>query len=157
MPMLLNRGWIKRNRNQPSHQDMSYEVKFLNESHIKDIIKLQEIVIHNLKDREIFQVRSSHYLLSHLMMERSAIGVFTDDGLIAYSILHFPGDSEDNFGLDICLPTNELHDVVHLATVAVHPACRGNSLQKTMYAVSLDIAEKMGYVHASLQPTYCIL
>jgi len=53
------------------------------------------------------------------------IGIFTDDGLIAYNVLYFPGVDGDNFGTDIALPSDELDKVVHLETVAVHPAFRG--------------------------------
>ncbi|WP_348304948.1 hypothetical protein [Methanothrix sp.] len=77
-------------------------------------------------------------------MENSIIGVFTNDGLIAYSVLYFPGDRKDSFGIDIGLERDELDKVVHLATVAVHLA-RGNSLQKLMQGIHLDTAMQLGY------------
>ncbi|NTV28408.1 MAG: hypothetical protein HGA93_07025, partial [Methanothrix sp.] len=36
---------------------------------------------------------------------------------------------------------------VHLATVVVHPAYRGNSLQGMMQGIHLDVAQRMGYEH----------
>ncbi len=57
-------------------------------------------------------------------------------------------ENDDNFGDDIKLPPDELERVAHLATVAVHPAYRGNSLQSMMQGIHLDAAEKMGYEHA---------
>ena len=38
------------------------------------------------------------------------------------NVLFFPGVDGDNFGTDIDLPNDELDKVVHLETVAVHPA-----------------------------------
>lgn len=38
--------------------------------------------------------------------------------------------------------------MVHLATVTVHPAYRGNSLQSMMHGIHLEIARKMDYEHA---------
>ncbi len=81
-------------------------------------------------------------------MENSTIGTFTKEGLIAYSVLYFPGEREDNFGVDINLPQDELNKVVHLATVAVHPSYRGNSLQSMMQGIHLEAAQRIGYEHA---------
>lgn len=141
-------GVVKRNKNQPFQVDVKYEMRFMNESHLKDIISLQEIIINSLDDKEIFRTHSAEYFRDHLQVERSTSGVFTNDGLVAYSILYFPGENEDNFGSDINLPSDELCEVVHLATVAVHPAYRGNSLQSIMQRNHLDFARRMGYEHA---------
>lgn len=147
MPILPDMGWIKKNRNMSSQQDMRYEMRHIDERNLDGIMKLQDIVSQRLKDREIFRTHSADYFIAHLRMNSSSIGAFTDDGLIAYSILYFPGENEDNFGRDISLHADEMNRVAHLATVAVHPAYRGNSLQKSMYAVSLDAARKMGCKH----------
>ncbi len=90
---------------------------------------------------------SSQIFKDHFQMENSTIGTFTKDGLIAYSVLYFPGEKEDNFGADINLPREELDKVVHLATVAVHPAYRGNSLQSKMQGAHLRLIQKMGFEH----------
>lgn len=148
MHLLPNAGWIKKNRNLLSQKDMRYEMRLMNERDLDDIMELQAIASQSLKDREIFRTHAADYFVEHFQMGSYVIGTFTDDGLIAYSILYFPGDGEDNFGRDICLPMNELNKVAQLATVAVHPAYRGNSLQKTMFAVSLDEAKRLGFQHA---------
>ena len=83
-------------------------------------------------------------------MENSTIGTFTSDGLIAYSFLYLPGEWKDNFGADIDLPRNELNRVVHMATVAVHHAYRGNSLQSMMQGIHLGVAQRLGYDHACM-------
>lgn len=145
---LPNSGWIRKDKNLPSQQDMHYEMRSMNENDLEDIIELQSVVIQNMNDREIYRTHSIDYFIEHIQMGSYAIGTFTDDGLIAYSILYFPGENEDNFGRDILLPTEELDKVAQLATVAVHPAYRGNSLQKKMYAVSLDVAKGLGFQHA---------
>jgi ribosomal protein S18 acetylase RimI-like enzyme len=158
MPSLLRAGVLRKNRNFPMqknapyenthHEKMRYEMRFLDWSHLQDVVKLQEIVIHNLSDKEIFRTHPPKYFLEHFKMENSIIGVFTNDGLIAYSVLYFPGERKDSFGIDIGLERDELDKVVHLATVAVHPAYRGNSLQKQMQGIHLDTAMQLGYEHA---------
>ena len=147
MSSSIKAGIIKRNKNQPSQLDMQYEMRFMDESNLGDIMGLQEIIVHNLADKEIFRTHSSDYFQEHFQIENSIVGVFTEDGLVAYSILYFPGEREDNFGSDINLPHDELTKVVHLATVAVHPAYRGNSLQSMMHGIHLEVVKRMGYEH----------
>ncbi len=148
MSSLIKAGIIKRNKNLPSQQNIGYEMRFMDESHLKDIMRLQDIIIHSLADKEIFRTHSTDYFKEHFQIRNSTIGAFTDEGLIAYSVLYFPGEREDNFGTDINIPRDELRRVVHLATVAVHPAYRGNSLQSMMQGVHIEIAQKMDYEHA---------
>jgi len=147
MSSSIKAGIIKRNKNQPSQLDMQYEMRFMDESNLRDIMVLQEIIVHSLADKEIFRTHSSDYFQDHFQIENSTVGVFTEDGLVAYSILYFPGEREDNFGSDINLPHDELTKVVHLATVAVHPAYRGNSLQSLMHGIHLEVVKRMGYEH----------
>jgi len=148
MSSMIKAGIVRRNKNLPSQQDVGYEMRFMDESHLKDIMKLQDTIIHSLADKEIFRTHSRNYFKEHFQMENSTIGAFTNEGLIAYSVLYFPGEKEDNFGTDINLPRDELKRVVHLATVAVHPAYRGNSLQSMMQGVHIEIARKMDFEHA---------
>ena len=148
MSSLIKAGMIKKNRDLSTQQNMSYVMSFIDESYLMDIVELQEIIIHSLRDKEIFRTHPPDYFLDHFQMENSTIGTFTSDGLIAYSILYFPGDKEDSFGIDIRLARDELDKVVHLATVAVHPAYRGNSLQKLMQSIHLKMAKQLGYEHA---------
>ena len=103
---------IKRNKGSPLQADLSYEMRFVNESNLDEVMDLQEIVIHHLADKEIFRSHSADCFQEHLQMEKSAIGVFCQDGLIAYNIISFPGDGKDNFGLDINLPKDDLANVV---------------------------------------------
>lgn len=147
MSSSIKAGIIKRNKNQPLQLDMQYEMRFMDESNLRDIMGLQETIAQNLADREIFRTHSSDYFQDHFQIENSTVGVFTEDGLIAYSILYFPGEREDNFGSDINLPHDELTKVVHIATVAVHPAYRGNSLQSMMHGIHLEVVKRMGYEH----------
>ena len=86
---LPNSGWIRKDKNLPSQQDMHYEMRSMNENDLEDIIELQSVVIQNMNDREIYRTHSIDYFIEHIQMGSYAIGTFTDDGLIAYSILYF--------------------------------------------------------------------
>ncbi|MDD1741800.1 MAG: hypothetical protein LUQ47_00555 [Methanotrichaceae archaeon] len=71
----------------------------------------------------------------------------THDGLAAYSMIYFPGKSKENLGRDIGLCDIELEKVAHLQAIVVHPAYRGNSLQKRMTYHHLKIIWERGYKH----------
>jgi ribosomal protein S18 acetylase RimI-like enzyme len=144
---MIEYGNIKRHKGSLLQGELSYEMRFVDESNLYEMMNLQEIVIHHLADKEIFRSHSADYFQEHLQIEKSAIGVFCQDELIAYNILSFPGVCNDNFGLDINLPKDDLPNVVHLATIAVHPDFRGNSLQSKMQSAHLRIIANLGYNH----------
>jgi len=122
-------------------------MRFMDDSNLLEVMDLQGIIIQNLSDKEIFRTHSIDYFRDHFNVENAVIGIFTEDGLIAYNILYFPGENEDNFGADVNLPRDELDRVAHLATVAVHPAYRGNSLQSKMQGAHLKVIQEMGFEH----------
>ncbi len=140
-------GRITKNRGTPLQRGMSYEMRFIDESYLKDILDLQETIVRKLTDKEIFRARSPDQLSHLFQKECSFIGIFTDEGLIAYNGIDFPVFGEDNFGSDVSLPEEELDKVAHLATVAVHPDYRGNSLQKRMQSIHLRAIQDMGFEH----------
>ncbi len=147
MSSIIENGWVTKNKYTQLSEDILYQMRFIDESSLMDMMELQEVIVQNLRDKEIFRVHSPNYFEEHFKVENSVIGVFTEDGLVAYNVLFFPGLDSDNFGIDINLPREELNNVVHLETVAVHPAYRGNSLQRKMEAVHLNLIKEMGYEH----------
>jgi hypothetical protein len=123
---------------------------------MQEMLDLQELVVHHLPVPEIFRQHDRSYLQELFRRgqsaERSALGVTTRKGLIAYSIIHFPGLARDNLGRDIGLPERELEKVAHLQAAMVHPAYRGNGLQRKMAALHLHVIENLGYEHV-----YCTI
>jgi len=49
--------------------------------------------------------------------------------------------------VDINLPQSELKKVAHLKAVVVHPAYRGNELQKRLANIHLKVLQELGYEH----------
>jgi hypothetical protein len=126
---------------------ITLEIKFLQADSLPDLLGLQSVIAANLPCPEIFMLHDEKYLLEILRLERSVIGVTTDDRLIAYSIIRIPGLSHDNLGRDINLPKEELIKVAHLQAAAVHPDYRGNALQRKLTIAHLAVIEAMGYEH----------
>ena len=124
-----------------------YEIIFLNENNLKDILRLQEDILLNLQDPELYAPASADLLSERLSKEQFVIGVLTEKRLIAFGIIHIPGDAEDNLGRDIGMPEAMLNNVAHLQFIVVHPHYRGNSFQKKLAKNLLNVIEDMGYEH----------
>jgi hypothetical protein len=122
-------------------------MKFLNAGSLADLLELQNVIAANLPCPEIFMLHDDLYLREILRHKRSVIGVTTEEGLIAFSMIRIPGLAHDNLGRDINLPEEELSKVAHLQAAAVHPAYRGNGLQRKLTFAHLDVIEEMGYEH----------
>jgi len=127
---------------------MPFEMKFLHTDSLPDLVRLQNVIAANLPCPEIFMQHDDRYFQEILQLERSVIGMINDKELIAYSMIHFPGISDDNLGRDISLPEEELTKNAHLQAVAVHPAYRGHGLQRKLTFAHLDVIEELGYEHA---------
>jgi GNAT superfamily N-acetyltransferase len=123
-------------------------MKFLNSASLADLLELQEVIAANLPCPEIFMLHDDLYLREIMRQERSVIGVTNEEGLIAFSMIRIPGLAHDNLGRDINLPEEELCKVAHLQAAAVHPAYRGNGLQRKLTFAHLDVIEELGYEHA---------
>lgn len=125
-----------------------FDMKFLLAGSLPDLMSLQSVIAANLPCPEIFMLHEEKFFQEIFRLERSVIGVTTEEELIAFSIIRIPGLSDDNLGRDINLPEEELTKVAHLQAAAVHPAYRGNGLQRKLTFAHLDVIEDMGYEHA---------
>lgn len=149
----IESGRLKRRDSQSSRREddpesSCFEMKFLRSGSIPDLLKLQSIIASNLPCPQIFMLHDDQYLQEVVCHERSIIGAIADGELIAFSVVRIPGICTDNLGRDIDLPAGELARVAHLQAAAVHPAYRGNGLQRKLTIAHLRIIEEMGYEHA---------
>ena len=127
------------------------KMRFLDSSSLPDLLRLQAIIAESLPAPDIFVLHGEDFFRKAVSKSNSAIGVFAQNRLIAYSILRIPVCSgkatPDNLGKDIGLPPGDLLKVAHIQAIAVHPACRGNGLQRTLAQAHLKVAEDIGYHH----------
>lgn len=127
--------------------EVSFHMEFLDEKALPEIVKLQELIARSLPDPKIFHLQGEADLREIFRLERAVIGVLADEGLAAYSIVRIPGEAEDNLGRDLDLPSEEQGNVAHLQAIAVHPAYRGNGLQRRMAAAHLGVIGELGCRH----------
>jgi len=149
---LIEIGRLIKNKGSPSERDVNYEMEFLDEGRLQELIELQDIIIQGLPDPEIFWTHPIDYFREIFKVERSAVGVSTEDGLVAYSLIYIPRECKSqegcvNLGKDIDLSEEDLKKTAHLQAAVVHPAYRGNSLQRRMAKQHLEVLKDMGYEH----------
>jgi len=153
---LIDAGMVRRHEVSSSRMVVEaeysgFEMKYLHRGSLPDLLSLQNVIAANLPSPEIFMLHDDMYFREVLRLDRSIIGVTGEKELIAYSIIRIPGRSNDNhndnLGRDINLPEEELAKVAHLQAVAVHPAYRGNGLQRKLTSAHMGVIEEMGYEH----------
>ncbi|MFZ3147451.1 MAG: GNAT family N-acetyltransferase [Methanothrix sp.] len=149
---LIDTGMVKRHeasacRMAGEAEYSRFDMKFLQAGSLPDLMSLQSVISANLPCPEIFMLHEEKFFQDIFRLERSVIGVTTEDELIAFSIIRIPGLSDDNLGRDISLPEEGLTKVAHLQAAAVHPAYRGNGLQRKLTSAHLRVIEEMGYEH----------
>lgn len=130
-----------------SRNGRSFEMEFLDESSLQEMIELQDLILGHLPDPEIFFPHDKDYFHRIFQHDRSVLGVKAEDRLAAYSIIRIPGHEDDNLGRDINLVEDELGRVAHLQATVVHPAFRGNGLQRKMAATHLGVIRDLGFQH----------
>jgi ribosomal protein S18 acetylase RimI-like enzyme len=138
--------------------DGCHSLKFLDSSHLEEVIKLQEIIAMNLPDKEIFRLTTVREFREILRRRESVIGIHSNGSLIAYNIVSIPGKDDDNFGADIGISSEDLCKVAHLKAVVVHPEFRGCGLQRKLAAIHLKVLRDAGFEHvcSTVSPKNCI-
>jgi ribosomal protein S18 acetylase RimI-like enzyme len=137
---------IRKYKGLPQEELMSSEMLFLQERHLHQVMDLQDLVAQSLPSTEILRLHSREFFAKALMAERSGLGIFTKEGLVAFGLIYIP-PPEENLGYDLGLGEEELSRTAHLQVVAVHPAYRGNSLQRIMVERHQQVLALMGYEH----------
>lgn len=120
----------------------------LDDSYLSSIMTLQEMIVEDLKDSNIFQSDSAEFIQRCLKTHGKIIGIIVKDRLIAFRVIYFPGHFDDNLGIELAFPEKILSQVAHLETVVVHPDYRGNSLALKMNYQALNVMKTLKYHHA---------
>ena len=146
MNEVIESGQIRK-YGKSSSKEVAYDLTLLDEGRLRNIMDLQELIVQDLSDPELFHPDSIHFIRDRIRKRGRVIGVVSEKRLIAYRILSFPGSDHDNLGIDLKLPKGELHKVAHLEFFVVHPAYRGNSLQLKTLAPTIRIVRDLNYDH----------
>jgi hypothetical protein len=146
MSHVIASGQIKKS-GTPSGKKVFYELAFLDERRLTEVMDLQALIVKALDDPELFHPDSIHFISDRIRKKGRIIGITSENTLIAYRIISFPGSDYDNLGIDLELSESELHRVAHLEFFVVHPDYRGNALQLKTLPPAISALHDFGYKH----------
>lgn len=157
MQSILSSGYLKQNLTGTEFRTKKYFITRLNERYLPEIMALQQVIVKHLGEPDLLQSFSYDFMKQHLGRKGIVLGVIVDGKLVAFRNLYYPDlwDKRWNLGIDIGLTGKELHHVVNLQMVCVHPRFRGNALAKKMNAIALDLLREKGthyHVCATVSP-----
>ncbi|MDO9592206.1 MAG: hypothetical protein Q7I98_03325, partial [Erysipelotrichaceae bacterium] len=112
-----------------------------------DVMKLQDLIYDNLRDKDIFATDTKSDYLRTLEQGGFVLGVYVENKLISYRYVSFPGLNDQNLGLDLGMDTEALLHSANLETTVVHPDYRGNRLQKITLDHAVALVKEKGYYH----------
>ena len=145
--MILNKGKIYKNKHDNRELE-EYTMVFLEKSRLNEVIELEHKIYEGLSNKDIFYFDDYDTMLEDMENGAKIIGVLNSENrIISYRYIGFPGKDERNMGLDINLPKDQLDKVVHLETTVVDPDYRGNGLQSLTLQVVTDQLKQDGYRH----------
>lgn len=126
------------------------QIKFLNESHLDQILCLQEIIATTLSDPRNYYVEPSQFFCKQLSIEKSGIGFFHKNQLVGFNMVTFPVAGEDNLGMEIGIPEVDLLKVAQIGPAAVHPNHRKKRVLSQIAEKHIQLIKEMGYRHIFL-------
>jgi ribosomal protein S18 acetylase RimI-like enzyme len=116
-----------------------YQFRKCRPQDLDSIMELQEMVYRGIKNKDIFVPSERAENERYLQSPNFILGCFDRDKLIAYCSAVLPGDGVENLGWDLLWTREKVLSCAVLDTVVVHPAYRGQHLQRRLmdYATAL--------------------
>ena len=50
---MIDAGIIKKNKGSPEEEDAVFEIRYMNEDHLDEMMALQDVIVQSLADKEI--------------------------------------------------------------------------------------------------------
>ena len=144
---MIDAGRLKRCQTACGAGDTSFEIHYLEKSHLPQILALQDVILGRLSRSDLLEAFAPAFMEAHLGAKGFILGTFVGDRLVAFRNVYFPdlNDREWNLGYDIGLETvDDLTRVANLQMVCVHPDFRGNALGWRMNAHAIHIVRRLG-------------
>lgn len=129
--------------------------KILDLSYIDKIMELQEIIIGDLEDKQLYAPTDKEEFVDCIRKNGKVIGCVDEyDNLIAMGAYVKKGYSEGNYGYDLGIEGEMLLNVAQVESTVVRSDYRGNGLQKILCEKIEEIAknEKVKVLTSTASP-----
>jgi len=111
------------------------------------LLELNRAVVAALSDPGLFRLfgGAEKFLADHLGARGRSLGVFAQDGVVAYGSLTRPApDDLDNYAVDLGWPPERAGRVALLSAAMVHPTHRVQGLHRALIAGRMALARELG-------------
>lgn len=126
----------------------SIVIRHLQKCDVAELYALHCGIVTALSNPQTYRAGTQEFFEKHMCEEGVTIGAFSEKRLVAYALLRFPYEAEDNLGRDLGFNHQERQTIVHLEECGVGPTYRGKGLQSELTHRRLMIASALGYRHA---------
>lgn len=107
--------------------------KILDSNYIDEIIRLQDIIIDGLEDKQLYAPTERDEFIHYLKSGGKIIGYLDEkDDLIAMAVYVKKGYEKGNYGYDLDLEGEVLLNVAQVESTVVRSDYRGNGLQRVL-------------------------
>lgn len=114
----------------------------------EEIHRIMVEVSSSLEDSSLYVCDDLAYVKEQISQTGFAVVACNyEQKIVGSFVIRYPAEAEDNLGLDIDLPDDELGKVVHMESAVVLPEYRGNHLQRKMLAFAETLIDKNKYCH----------
>ncbi|KGX87037.1 hypothetical protein [Pontibacillus litoralis] len=120
----------------------AYYVKQLQLKDVEEVLALQSEVVEALEVKSSLSALSREEYQYILRGKGVMIGAYVENKLIAFRALLIPQLDDEHLGRDIGLQEDELKEVIYQEISNVHPAYRGNRLQKTLAVIIMQVLQQ---------------
>ncbi|MDQ8737668.1 GNAT family N-acetyltransferase [Paenibacillus sp. LHD-38] len=130
------------------------EIRRLGNEEIADLNALMVDVMSRLPSQELFAMDDEDYFHDYVLENGEIYGAYLAGKLVAYSVLTFPKQTENNLGREFGVPEKELSDVGFLEATVVHESARGLGLQRHFHRLREKRARENGcrYLYSTVHP-----
>lgn len=119
-------------RRQSDGLSLPYQIVTLDGAWQARVLELQRLVQESLADQDMLVALTESECERILGPRGLAAGVLVEGRLAGFYGMVFPFASDENLGLDLGLPREELGRAFHMEIAYVDPEFRGNGLQRTL-------------------------
>jgi len=137
---ILETGTLTEHLDRGFETTRPFAIHLLGPEHLDEVVAVQQLVVDSLEDPSMFYPGPRELMAECLGPRGEVVGTFVEDRLVGFRSVLYPGDRDDNLGLDIALEGQDLLSAAHLDRTAVDPAYRGNRLQIRMTAHAIRLA-----------------
>ena len=132
-----------------------FQLKTLFPHQLDEILKLQDTVIADLKEKHIFEPSSEEEVLESMLVD-GCFGMYFDKQLVAVCIMVFNRKTKRNLAVDWEEEkSKEVYEkCLTVDSIQVHPEYRGYGIQKEFLQLAEAVAKKLGveYIAATVAP-----